>query len=338
MTAANGNGNGHAAATRPLHTGIYSPLVTPFDANEEIDYKAWEQHVVRVAGAGVGLVVMGTNGEASHLSTEERSQLVAAARKSLDAAGLGETPIIAGAGVGSIKETVRNCKEAAQAGADAVIVITPGYFAGALTNNRAAIKEFFVAVADASPIPVMMYNFPACASGIDLDSDLLIDISQHPNICGAKLTCAMIGKGARIVDAVQRPGFLIVTGFADILLPSMMVGLDGTICGTANIAPRVCVKLYNLIKDARANKDWAKLEEAQELQKIVSKADWVLFKGAIGGTKWALDRFYYPVGQPRRPLQPAGKEAQQMLEDNLKEIMALERQLEKAAGVTVAKA
>ncbi|KAN0064351.1 hypothetical protein ACQY0O_002546 [Thecaphora frezii] len=338
MTASNGNANGHAGATRPLHSGIYSPLVTPFDANEEIDYKAWEQHVVRIGKAGVGLVVMGTNGEASHLSTEERSQLISSARKALSSSGLDSIPIIAGTGVGSIKETVRNCKEAAQAGADAAIVITPGYFAGALSSNRAAIKEFFVEVASASPIPIMLYNFPACASGIDLDSDLMIDISQHPNICGAKLTCAMVGKGARIVEAIDRPNFLIVTGFADILLPSMLVGLDGTICGTANLAPRVCIKLYNLVKQAQTEKDWAKLQEAQQLQSIVSRADWILFKGGIGGTKWALDRFYYPVGQPRRPLQPAGKEAQQMLEQGLVEILQLERQLEKEAGVTPAKA
>lgn len=343
MTHSNGaNGaNGHYAPL-PLQAGIYSPLVTPFSADEEIDYAAWKTHVLRIAGAGVGLVIMGTNGEAVHLSTEERYALVAAARQYLREAGLPQHPIIAGAGSASVKETISNCRDAARAGADAVIVILPGYFAGAIGRDRAAIKQFFTQVADASPVPVLLYNFPACVAGVDMDSDLMTEISRHPNVCGAKLTCAQIGKGGRIVDALtsvkQGTAFHIWTGFADILLPSMMVGMTGTICGTANLVPRTTVQLYNLIKEAQDIKSWDKLQEAQKLQQIVAKADWAMAKAGIGGTKWALSRWYYPVGECRLPLQPASKEVQAMLTSDLQEALALERQLEQRDGVTPAKA
>ena len=322
----------------PLQAGVWTPLATPFDANEELDLATWKTHVLRIASAGSGLVVMGTNGEAIHLNAQERFQLVATARQYLSEAGLGSTQIIAGTGVGSVKETIANCVDAARAGADAAIVILPGYFAGGLGKDRAAMVQFFTTVADKSPIPVMVYNFPACVGGIDLDSDLIIQIAQHPNICGAKLTCASIGKGGRIAAAIQRPGFHVWSGFADIIVPSTMAGFNGVIAGSGNIIPRTLVHLYNLTTQAVQSKDWDKLQQAQKLQEIVSRADWVLFKAGIPGTKCALQRWYYPAGVCRMPLQPATKEVQAMLETELVEAMKIERSLEEAAGVTPAKA
>lgn len=327
----------NARTPAPLQPGVWTPLATPFDANEEVDYAAWKTHVLRIANAGSGLVVMGTNGEAIHLSTEERFQLVSTARQYLSSAGLDSVQIIAGTGVGSVKETVANCIDAARAGADAAIVILPSYFAGGLAKDRAAIKQFFSIVADKSPIPVMVYNFPACAGGIDLDSDLIIDIAQHANICGVKLTCASIGKGGRIAAAIQRPGFHVWSGFADIMVPSATAGFNGVIAGSGNIIPRTLVHLYKLTREAIQEKNWDKLEQAQKLQELVSHADWVLFKAGIPGTKCALQRWYYPAGVCRMPLQPATKQVQAMLESELVQAIDFERQLEKQAGVTPAK-
>ncbi|SJX64737.1 uncharacterized protein SRS1_15554 [Sporisorium reilianum f. sp. reilianum] len=322
----------------PLQPGVWTPLATPFDANEEIDLASWKTHVLRIASAGSGLVVMGTNGEAIHLNASERFQLVSTVRQYLSEAGLSSTQIIAGTGVGSVKETIANCVDAARAGADAAIVILPGYFAGGLGKDRAAMKQFFTAVADRSPVPVMVYNFPACVGGIDIDSDLLIDIAQHPNICGAKLTCANVGKGARVASVVQRPGFHVWSGFADIIVPASTAGFTGVIAGSGNIIPRTLVALYNLTADAVRSKDFDKLQAAQKLQQAVSHADWVLFKAGIPGTKCALDRWYYEYGVCRMPLQPASKEVKAMLEAELQEVMKIERQFEEEAGVTPAKA
>lgn len=125
------------------------------------DLPSFEAHVVRTANAGVGPLIAGSMGEAIHLSHSERVKLIHAGRKALDNAGLNYVPVIAGTGAGSTRETIELTNEAAAAGADYAIVIASGYFAGVLANNRAALKAFWVEVAEKSPIPVMIYN---CAS------------------------------------------------------------------------------------------------------------------------------------------------------------------------------
>lgn len=170
-----------------------------------LDIPPFESHVVRTAQAGVGPVIAGSMGEAIHLSHSERVTLIQAARKALDNAGLTDVPVIAGTGAGSTRETLELTKQAADAGADYVLVIASGYFAGVLAGNREALKAYWVEVSEKSPIPVMIYNCkfgsfpigwflsfttdPGASGGIDLDSDLITDLAKEcPNICGVKLT------------------------------------------------------------------------------------------------------------------------------------------------------
>lgn len=111
-----------------------------------------------MASAGVGPLLAGSMGEAHHLSHSERATLIKCARRALDGASLQHVPIIVGTGAGSTRETIELSKEATAAGADYAIVITSGYFAGALIPSRKALKTFFTEVAEKSPIPVMIYN------------------------------------------------------------------------------------------------------------------------------------------------------------------------------------
>lgn len=122
------------------------------------DLQSFRAHLLHVAKAGVGPVIAGSNGEAIHLSHEERVALIQTARHALDSEGLDKVPIIAGTGGGSTRETILLCTEAAQAGADYALVITSGYFAGALVNNKAALKAYYKLVAAQSPIPILLYN------------------------------------------------------------------------------------------------------------------------------------------------------------------------------------
>ncbi|KAK4686975.1 hypothetical protein P7C73_g3147, partial [Tremellales sp. Uapishka_1] len=237
--------------SRPLRAGIYVPLPTFFDDNEDLDLQSYAKHVVYTAKAGVLPVVCGSMGEAVHLTHEERSMLISTARKALDNAGLKDVPILAGIGAASTRETIALATEAAAAGADHAILITGGYYAGALIKNPKAIKKFFVDVAAASPIPVMLYNFPAVTGGIDMNSDLIEEIAMSaPNTCGIKLTCGAVGKLTRIAALVNEPSFakdfprkdpsapfLIIDGFIDFLLPSMAAGASGAITGVPNFAP-----------------------------------------------------------------------------------------------------
>ena len=161
---------------------MYCPLVTPFLANEELDVPAWEASVLRLAQAGMGLVLLGTNGEgappphpgsprpgdlltrfflaASHLADEERATLISSARSTLDKNGFPDLALLVGTGGGSAHQSIKLAIQAKEAGADYSILIAPGYFAFAIGKNRQALKEFFTEVMDKSPIPVMIYNFP----------------------------------------------------------------------------------------------------------------------------------------------------------------------------------
>lgn len=163
--------------TRPLTAGIYAPVPSFFlpesedlgelapgngtqtlITNSHQDILAFEAHIVRLAKAGISPLVSGTMGEAIHLSHTERTTLIKTARKALDGAGYQHTPVIAGAGAGSTRETIELCKEAAEAEADYVIVIISGYFAGVLAGHRKALKAFWTEVSAKSPIPVLIYN------------------------------------------------------------------------------------------------------------------------------------------------------------------------------------
>ena len=138
-----------------MFSGYFRPILT---ARLFIDLDAFIAHVLRVVKAGVNPLLAGSMGEALHLSHSERTTLITTARRALDDAGFKDTPIIAGTGAGSTRETIELCSEAANAGADFVIVITSGYFAGALAHDKKALKAFFQEVAAKSPLPVIIYN------------------------------------------------------------------------------------------------------------------------------------------------------------------------------------
>ena len=134
-----------------LPGGIYAPIPTPFTEQEELNLDSLVKHALRLARAGVGLVISGSTGEAVALTNAERSLTIKSIRDALQTNGLTKIPIIAGTGTGSLKETITLSQEAKEAGADAVIVIAPGYFSSAIAKDRKALKEFFWCVIGSSP-------------------------------------------------------------------------------------------------------------------------------------------------------------------------------------------
>ncbi|ORY92919.1 hypothetical protein BCR35DRAFT_274061 [Leucosporidium creatinivorum] len=288
--------NGHGQTLLPV--GVYAPLNTFYDASEELDLETFKKHALRIAQAGVSLVVNGSMGEAHHLTREERKLLIQTARQVLDDNQLTNIQLVAGTGGNSTKETIELSKDAAEAGAQFNMVIAPGYFAGALGPK--ALKTFFVDVAAASPIPVIIYNFPGAASGLDLSSDLIADIAAAaPNIIGVKLTCGSVGKLTRLVSL--RKDFAVLGGFVDFLGPSLLLKSAGGITGLANVAPKSCLKLYNLTLSGLSG-NLKDLAAATTLQELVSSGDWALQKGGISGTKYALQQVNGYGGKPRRPI------------------------------------
>ncbi|KAI0247965.1 dihydrodipicolinate synthetase [Lactifluus subvellereus] len=328
--------------TLPLTPGIIAPLPTFFlPESEDLDLHALDVHVVRLARAGVHPLLAGTMGEGLHLAHGERTRIIQSARKALDAEGFSHTPLIVGAGGGSTRETVALCEEVAAAGADAAIVITPGYFGGVLANHRRALKEFFVEVANGSPVPVLIYNYPGASGGIDLDSELIVELAGAcPNLCGVKLTCGNVGKLTRIAAAVTDPTFLkmhphknlntpflVLGGYADIITSSTFVHGHGAITGLANLAPRALVKLFEL--SVAATKDPSRLVEAQELQSTMARADFTVAKASISGMKFLTDKLYGYGGLPRKPLPPMDPEDARRLWEHphVQELVKTEREL-----------
>jgi 4-hydroxy-2-oxoglutarate aldolase len=338
--------------TRRLPPGIYAPIPTFFQPEtEDLDLPSFQSHVVYVAQAGVGPLICGSMGEAHHLTPDERITLIKSARQALDEAGLKDVPLVVGTGVGSLRESIKLTKDAAEAGADYAIVIASGYYAGSLSNNEEALYGFWKEIADASPIPIIIYNCgsfssrvlvwysnihpfldPGAAGGIDLSSDLIISLAEHPNIVGTKLTCGNVGKLTRIstttnspsflqshprIDPDLVPEFLVLGGFTDFVVPSAFVDAHGAITGLANVFPYSSAKLFKLterlkkqIRDPAAGGiDRGLLDEVIRLQGVVAQADRTFALAGIGGTKATLQKLHGWGGKPRKPL-PAYSEAE----------------------------
>jgi dihydrodipicolinate synthase/N-acetylneuraminate lyase len=267
----------------------------------------------------VGLVTQGSNGEAVHLDRDERKAITAATRRAVDAAGYPSMPVIAGCGAASTRETVQLCQDAAASGADAVLVLPPSYYK-ALVNTDAMYAHFRT-VADASPVPVLIYNFPGGSSGLDLNSDDILALSKHPNIIGCKLTCGNTGKLARVA-AAAKPGFLTFGGSADFTLQTLVAGGAGIIGGVANLIPRSSVRVMELYRSGR-------VEEAQRAQAVVARADWAAIHGGFVAVKSALQSYRGYGGLPRRPCVPPTESAAAAIQEEFREGMEMEGSLEK---------
>lgn len=293
---------------------------------EDVDIPACRKHVVRLCEAGlVGIVVMGSNGEAVHLSTEEKILITKETRAALDEAGFSHIPVIVGASENSIRGTIDLCKTLYDAGAEYTLLVPPSYYRTAI--DETAIFEYFTAVADSSPLPVIIYNYPGAVAGIDIDSDLLIRLAKHPNIVGTKFTCGNTGKLTRVALATnavttqgEGSGYMAFGGMADFTAQTAASGGSGIIAGGANVLPKTCVKVWNL---------WAegKYDESVALQKILSKGDWVLTKTAIPGTKSGIESYYGYGGYPRRPLKRLSEEKVAFVKEGIREVMDVEKSL-----------
>ncbi|EFY91831.1 L-threo-3-deoxy-hexylosonate aldolase [Metarhizium acridum] len=314
-------------ARRSLPVGIYAPTMTFFDPEtEDLDIPTIKKHAQRLIRDGlVGLITMGSNGEAVHCTREEKLAVTKATREALDEAGFTSTPIILGATEGSVRGTVELSKLAAEAGADYTLLLPPSYYRA--QTDEESIVNYFTAVADASPLPVIIYNYPGAVSGIDLDSDVLIELGQHPNIVGTKFTCGNTGKLTRVALGTnaktpfqEGSGYMAFGGMCDFTLQTLASGGSGIIAGGANVMPKVCARVWNLYAEG-------KKDEAQALQRILSRGDWPLTKAAIAGTKQAIQMHFGYGGYPRRPLKRLNEARLKAIEEGIREVMEIEKSL-----------
>lgn len=221
------------------------------------------------------------------LTNDEKSRLVQKTREIAVAAGRPDLAITLGCGGQSTRAVIAETKLAREAGADYALVLVPSYFHFAMGED--AIVGFFEELADASPVPVIIYNFPGVAAGLDVNSDMLSRLGRHPNIVGVKLTCGGIAKVARVRAEFEPSRFFALAGQSDWLVPAMSVGAAGTITGVANLYPKYCVDIFDLYNAGR-------LQEAAAAQFKLAQMEWAFGKGGINGTKWVVARSLgYPL-------------------------------------------
>lgn len=276
-----------------LEPGIYVPTLAFFTSRDTVDVEAAKAHAKRLAAAGItGLVTHGSNGEAVHLDREERRVVTRATREALDAVGKSHMPFMVGCGAQSTRETIGLCRDAAASGATHAMVLPPSYYLPLLTTDL--ILDHFCAVADASPIPLVVYNYPAPCGGLDLSSDTILSLAKHPKIVGVKLTCGNTGKLARIVAGTEGSDFRVFGGSADFTIQTLSVRGHGVIAGLANLAPKACTEVMRLWRDG-------KTDEAVAMQAVVARGDWAAIKGGFVSVKAALQRYHGYGGQPRKP-------------------------------------
>src|SRR5436853_3334162 len=179
-----------------LH-GIFPPITTPFYADGKIYFKKLEANVDRYSKAPVaGIVVLGSTGEAILLSDDERREVLKTAR---DAAAPNKV-LIAGTGIESASETLRLTEYAASLGYDLAMVRTPHYYKSQM--KPANMLAFYRTVADRSPLPVIIYNFPQ-ATGYDIPSEIVIELAEHPNLIGIKESSGDVEKVRKMVERTR---------------------------------------------------------------------------------------------------------------------------------------
>ena len=292
--------------------GVFAPVPTPFDAAGAVDPGRFRELLARwMATPLAGVVVLGSTGEAPLLDEAESEEAIAAARDAVPRGRL----LIAGTGRESTAATIRATERAAGLGADAVLVRTPGFFKMQMTAD--AFLAHYRAVADASPVPVLLYNFTA-VTGVNLPPAVAAALAGHRSIAGMKESG---GDLAHIGEIVARtpPGFALLAGSAASFYPALCVGARGGILALACLLPDACARLFELARDGRH-------DEARTLQqRLLPLARLLGNQYGVPGLKAVLRINGFDAGVPRAPLQPPGGEA----------VAALKEALERFQEVTV---
>ena len=281
-------------------------MTTPFtDGNVDTSAIASNIHRWIAAGAG-GVVALGSNGEAPLLDDDESDRVIAAAREAVPQ----HKTLIAGTGRESTRATIAASRRAAAIGADAVLVRTPSYYKARMTQE--AFEQHYAAVADASPVPVLLYNYPA-VTGVNLLPETVGRLAEHPNIVGIKETGSDVVQLAAYVDAASGR-FSVLAGSAPPVYASLCVGAVGAILAVACAAPEPCVRLFELTKAGRHGEARAAQRRLTPLAKLVTVAL------GVPGLKAAMDLTGYAGGEARPPLLPVSPDGVSQLRAELRRL------------------
>lgn len=222
--------------------GVIVPLLTPVDANEDIHFEQLSKLVEHVIAGGVdGIFVMGTSGEASRFTMEERMRIIRAVAEQVN----GRVPVYAGVSDCGARMVKKHITNAYLAGADAVVSTLPYYFP---TTHEREMVDFFQSIADFSPLPVIIYNIPV-AVGVSIPCRVIDQLYTHPNIVAIKDSSADAVLLEKLLVRYQSDAFAVLVGDEALLQSGFEKGVDGCVPSLANPFPRVLAALYHASKE-----------------------------------------------------------------------------------------
>ena len=292
--------------------GAFAPLTTPFTRTGEADPGAFAANAHGLLGAPIaGVVLFGSTGEGVLLDPDEKQRLLDAVRNVVP----GDRMLLAGTGAESTRATIQATQAAAQAGVDAVLVQPPSFYRPQMTPH--ALREHFRAVADESPVPVILYQVPPRFSTVELAPGLVGALMHHRNIVGIKdSTGDLKGLGA-LVDACGQHGTVLV-GSGAMLYGALETGARGGIVALAVLAPGECAAICEAFRTG----DLARAGRLQERVAPVHHA--VVGKLGVPGVKAALDLIGLAGGDPRPPLLPIRERERRQIAEVLQKAGLLE--------------
>jgi 4-hydroxy-2-oxoglutarate aldolase len=283
-----------------LLSGIVPAVPTPFTEKENLDLDALRFNLQKLAEVPLsGYLIGGSTGEFVYLSDEERSEVVGVARDEIPK----DRVLVVGTGMESTRATIDMTNKMADIGADVAIVVTPNYFTKKMTAD--ALTNHYLAVADRSPIPILLYSVPVF-TGFDLPLESVINLAPHPNIIGMKDSGRDIIRIASLISG-SPADFSIMVGSASLFLPSLSVGSIGTISALANIAGE---ELFQIQRDYSAGD----LINARSVQlRLIDPNSTITSRLGVPGLKYAQDLLGYKGGYARSPLLPLTEEEKELV-------------------------
>ncbi|MBE6468801.1 MAG: dihydrodipicolinate synthase family protein [Coriobacteriaceae bacterium] len=259
-----------------MFDGVYCPSITITKDDGTIDFDLWGRHLDHLADAGItGVLLFGSIGEFYSVSVEDKKRVI---KFAVERVG-DRMDILCGVGGTTYAHVLELTRYAQEAGADAVLAVSPYYFG----PSSACAEEYFSGIARAADIPVILYNFPAC-TGSDLTPDLVARLAaQHPNICGIKDTVDTISHTRQLIRAVRKvnPEFTVLSGFDEYYLVNRASGGSGVLCGLTNAVPELFATMDNAYKGGDLNAAFQCAEKISRLMAVYDCAD--LFVSAVKG-------------------------------------------------------
>jgi 4-hydroxy-2-oxoglutarate aldolase len=287
--------------------GIFPALVTPFNSDESVSLSAVQQNIQLYNQTAVaGYVILGSTGESVMLSREEADSVLSAAKEAAAPSKL----LIAGTGAESTAETIARTKRAAALGYPLALVKTPYYYKPAYRAET--YIRHYRAVADASPIPILLYSVPQF-TGITLETPEILTLAAHPNILGIKDSSGNIQRVSEVVGGA-RPDFAVLTGGAAVIYPALSIGARGAVLALGAALPEKCAEVHALFQRGQH-------EQARQLQLLLAQASKrILGENGIPGLKYAMDLRGYHGGPARLPLLPVSEEKKRVIADAVSQL------------------